>query len=73
MQSSLMIFFPNLLLLEASCQSSSSVSTCLARPAMLVAEREAAGECGGGEVETARGPVGREREECWVAENGLLL
>ena len=60
-QSSLMIFFPNLLL-EAHCQSSSSVSTCLARPTILVAEREAARECGGRKVETARGPVGRERE-----------
>ena len=29
---------------------------------MLVAEREAARECGGRKVETARGPVGRERE-----------
>ena len=46
MQSSLMMFFPNLLL-EGRCQSSSSVSTCLAKPTMLVVEREAAGECGG--------------------------
>jgi len=38
-----------------------------------VAERKAARECEGREVETARGPVSRGGEERRVAENGLLL
>ena len=42
-------------------------------PPWAVAERVAARECGGREAEAARGPMGREREERWVAENGLLL